>query len=137
MANTYDDLLRQAGQLVFFGFDGYEMNEHAYRAIRDYHIGNVILFTRNYRDPEQFYNLIQSLQEEAIKANGAPMLVAIDHEGGSVFRLVHDVTWLPGPLATRVAGDTELARRLGRPVIPVETDGEALARALFEDEGAE
>ena len=95
-----DDFLRQAGQLIFFGFDGYELNDHARRAISEYHLGNVILLTRNYRDPAQFYSLIQSLQQEAMEANGVPLLIAIDQEGGSVVRIMHDATWFPGPMAT-------------------------------------
>ena len=113
MEHRYEDLLRKAGQLIFFGFDGDTLNDHARRAIREYHLGNVILFTRNYRNPEQFYSLIQELQREAMAANGAPLLIAIDQEGGSVVRMMHDATWFPGPMATRVAGGPELARRLG------------------------
>lgn len=111
-----DDFLRQAGQLIFFGFDGYELNDHARRAIRKYHLGNVILFTRNYRDPAQFYSLIQSLQQEAMEVNGVPLLIAIDQEGGSVVRIIRDATWFPGPMATRVAGNPDLARQLGQGV---------------------
>ena len=111
-----DDFLHQAGQMIFFGFDGYELNDHARRAIRKYHLGNVILFTRNYRDPAQFYSLIQSLQQEAMEANGVPLLIAIDQEGGSVVRIIRDATWFPGPMATRVAGNPDLARQLGQGV---------------------
>ncbi len=106
-------LAQQVGQLVFFGFDGYEVNDHARRAIREQHLGNVILFSRNYRDPEQFFHLVQELQREAAAANGAPLLVALDQEGGSVTRLGRGMTWFPGPMATRAAGAPELAFRVG------------------------
>ena len=101
---------------MFFGFDGYEVNDHAKEAICKYHMGNVILFTRNYRDAKQFYELIRELQELAMEHNGKPLLVAIDQEGGSVVRMMHDATWFPGPMAMRVAGAPELAYRLGQAV---------------------
>ena len=111
-----ENILRQVGQLMFFGFDGYEVNDHAKEAICKYHMGNVILFTRNYRDAKQFYELIRELQELAMEHNGKPLLVAIDQEGGSVVRMMHDATWFPGPMAMRVAGAPELAYRLGQAV---------------------
>ena len=111
-----DNILRQVGQLMFFGFDGYAVNDHAKEAICKYHMGNVILFTRNYRDAKQFYELIQQLQALAMERNGKPLLIAIDQEGGSVVRMMHDATWFPGPMAMRVAGQPELAYRLGQAV---------------------
>lgn len=111
-----ENILRQVGQLMFFGFDGYEVNDHAREAISKYHMGNVILFTRNYRDAKQFYNLIQELQALAMEHNGKPLLIAIDQEGGSVVRMMHDATWFPGPMAMRVAGEPDLAFRLGKAV---------------------
>lgn len=114
MRTPTDTLLaQQVGQLIFFGFDGYEVNHHARRAIRELHLGNVILFSRNYRDPGQFSELIRSLQREAMEANGVPLLVALDQEGGSVTRLGAGMTHFPGPMATRAAGGPELARRVG------------------------
>lgn len=110
------NILRRVGQLMFFGFDGYTVNDHAKEAICKYHMGNVILFTRNYRDAKQFYDLICQLQALAMEHNGKPLLVAIDQEGGSVVRMMHDATWFPGPMAMRVAGTPELAYRLGQGV---------------------
>lgn len=118
--DRYEQALREAGQLVFFGFDGPALNEHARSAIRELHIGNVILFTRNYRSPAQFFTLIRQLQALALEANGAPMFVAADQEGGSVTRMTSGVTWFPGPMATRAAGG-----------------GPALAQAVGEGIGAE
>ncbi len=106
-------LARQAGQLIFFGFDGYTVTPHARRAIRELHLGNVILFARNYRDPQQFFALIQQLQQEALEANGAPLFVAADQEGGSITRLTGGATWFPGPMATRAAGGPQLAGQIG------------------------
>lgn len=106
-------LCRMIGQLIFFGFDGTSVNSHALHAIREKHMGNVILFARNFESANQLTALIRELQTESMAANGVPLLVAIDHEGGSVNRLAKDFTWLPGPMAVRAAGAPALAYETG------------------------
>lgn len=111
---SFDQALTAAGQLVFFGFDGCSLNSHARRAIEELHLGNVILFTRNYQNPQQFSALIHQLQQKALKHNGAPLFVAADQEGGSVMRTIGGATWYPGPMATRAAGrGPALAQEVG------------------------
>lgn len=101
------------GQLLFFGFDGPFMCDHARRAIREKHIGNVILFSRNFRNPEQLFSLIQELQKEAMEANGIPLFVAADQEGGQITRFTNGLTWFNGEMATRAAGGPDLAEKVG------------------------
>lgn len=101
------------GQLLFFGFDGPFMCDHARRAIREKHIGNVILFSRNFQNPEQLFSLIQELQQEAMEANGIPLFVAADQEGGQITRFTNGLTWFNGEMATRAAGGPDLAEKVG------------------------
>ena len=88
-------LREQIGQLLLVGFRGCTPTECGFveRAIREQHIGGVILFDqemaepstrrRNIESPQQVRALITYLQAQAAH----PLLIAVDQEGGRVNRL--------------------------------------------------
>jgi len=93
-------LEEKIGQLFMFGFDALEINDHALKQIRDYKIGNVILFGRNVKSPEQVFKLNQNLQKLAMTEIGIPLFISIDQEGGMVTRINTGATFFPGAMTT-------------------------------------
>lgn len=91
---TDQELRRLAGSVVMAGFRGLtaKPDSDIHRQIRDLHLGGVILFDfdtptgapgRNIASPDQLRELATQLQSAA----DAPLLIAIDQEGGKVARL--------------------------------------------------
>ena len=78
---------KKLGQMLMIGFHGTAISDELREMITDYGIGGVILFSRNIESPSQVKDLCNSLQELSIKNNKKPLLIAIDQEGGRIFRL--------------------------------------------------
>lgn len=106
------DGVRRAGQRVMVGFDGLEPTPDLKRLLREYAVGGVILFSRNVDGPEQVAELVRELQGLARDAgHEAPLLVAIDQEGGRVQRLREPWTlWPPLRALGRLASEAHAAR---------------------------
>jgi len=99
-------LKTKVGQLVMIGFDGTELSQELIAWVKEYQPGGVILFSRNLVDPAQIAELTNSIQAQAPQA---PLLIAIDQEGGRVSRLPNAFSIFP-PAATVAACDSpELA----------------------------
>ncbi|TVP86124.1 MAG: beta-N-acetylhexosaminidase [Acholeplasmataceae bacterium] len=107
-------LQEKVGQLLMFGFDGYEINDHARRMICDHKAGNVILFARNIKDKQQLKKLVDDLQALALEQIGVPLFISIDQEGGMVIRIRKDGTHFPGAMTMAAAGDEHTAYDMGR-----------------------
>ncbi len=92
---SLDELI---GQLIVFGFDGLDINDHVIELIRSKKVGNVILFARNIKNPEQLFKLNQNLQKLAVETTDIPLLISIDQEGGMVTRIKNGATYFPGAM---------------------------------------
>ena len=98
-------LKEKLGQLILPGFHSTYYDEHIRTLIEDYHVGNVILFTRNFESGSQIRELTQKIHEEVLAHTGHIPLIAIDQEGGLVTRMMKDVTFAPGPMSASASID--------------------------------
>jgi beta-N-acetylhexosaminidase len=102
----------QPGQLLFAGFEGLELPEDLARLIAAGRIGGVVLFARNIGDPEQVKNLNAALH--ACAPEGAPLLIAIDQEGGRIQRLRDPWTQWPPMQRLGNTNDLEMTAAVAR-----------------------
>src|SRR5436305_2917879 len=112
MSNYTDGmtLQEQIGQLLMVGFWGTTPSQEVIDLISRFHVGNIILFSRNIRDAQQVLELTQSLQRIAKEAGQRyPLLIAIDQENGLVQRLGEAATIFPGNMALGAIGSEEIA----------------------------
>ena len=102
----------QPGQLLFAGFEGLELPEDLARWIAAGRIGGVVLFARNIGDPEQLRKLNAALH--ACAPEDAPLLIAIDQEGGRVQRLLDPWTQWPSMQRLGEVDDLEMTAAVAR-----------------------
>ncbi len=100
-ASARPNISNAVGQMMMVGFNGTTINEQSpiVKAIKNYHIGGVILFdhfdkknerkgmARNISSPAQLKRLTKQLQYYAKKYHDAPLLIALDQEGGMITAL--------------------------------------------------
>jgi len=103
---------QKVGQLIMAYFDGPEFGADLAAALRELHLGGVILFssTGNIENPAQVAALTAYIQNAALASGGIPLFIAADQEGGIVARFREGVTVFPGNMALGAAGSEDLAR---------------------------
>lgn len=97
------------GQKLIFGFHGTSLSEEFIALVREYKIGNVILFLRNVESAQQLRGLCGQIQALIQEETGYPAFIVIDQEGGMVSRLPEDAVNVPGAMALAATGDSENA----------------------------
>lgn len=84
------DWKAQVGQRFVGGFPGKEMSPEFIRLVKEYKLGNVILFEHNVESMPQLKRLCQDIQELVREETGHSAFITIDQEGGVVTRLPGD-----------------------------------------------
>ena len=103
------------GQMIMAGFEGTTLNPETEDLIRNHHVGGLILFSRNYENPQQLYTLVRNLQEVAASTSTKlPLLISVDQEGGRVARLTEPFTQYPPLCCLGHAQSESLAYRFGQ-----------------------
>lgn len=79
----------KVGQKFIIGINDYNIDNVIY-LIKNYHIGGVLLYKKNYSSYNEMLCVIKRLKE-ANKNNKIPLFITIDQEGGVVNRLPDDI----------------------------------------------
>ncbi len=107
-------LEEKIGQLLMASLDGLTLDTATERFLAENHIGNIVHFGNNARDPEQTLALNNALQDSIRARSGIPAMIGIDHEGGRVMRFRDGATWFPSAMAIGATNDEKLAEDVGR-----------------------
>ena len=107
-------LREKLGQMLMAGFPGTDVPPEFERLVREFKIGNVVLFSRNMESVPQVRRLCGDLQRLIRECTGRPALIAVDQEGGMVSRMPPDGTAIPGAMAVAATGNPRNAFEAGR-----------------------
>jgi beta-N-acetylhexosaminidase len=110
------DLESRAAQVLLIGVQGAgKPSASTLELLSKMPVGGVVLFGFNLPDrPADLGPYVSALQDAAARGGGLPLIVAIDHEGGSVFRFKGPgITRIPPPSEVGAVGE-EYAAVLGR-----------------------
>lgn len=84
------------GQIFMIAPVSTSLDKELKELIKKYHIGNIKIFGKNYRNKKELFELIVNLQNTALKYNkGIPMFIATDQEGGWIAHLKKGFTIPP------------------------------------------
>jgi beta-N-acetylhexosaminidase len=98
------------GQLFMVGIPHPALDSATRSLLKDLHPGGIILFRRNYTDPDTLSHLCAELHS---LSSEHPPLIALDHEGGRVHRLAPPFTHFPPARLLGQAGTVALAHQTG------------------------
>ena len=93
------------GQMMAASFGGPSITDGLRHLILDQKVGTVLIFSDNFTDATSLLRLTTQLQRLGREAGlPAPLLVAVDEEGGRVMRIQNGVAALPSELELGVRG---------------------------------
>ena len=99
--------LERIGQRLVTGFPGTAITPELVQVVKEYKIGNIILFRENIASADQLRTLCADLQTLIRSETGHDAFIMIDQEGGAVTRLPESCINVPGSMALAATGDPE------------------------------
>lgn len=109
-----EELKLLLGQCLCVGFDGPAIPEEYEKLVKEYKIGNALLFKRNVKSYEQLRDLCENLTRLILNETGHVPFIMSDEECGGVSRIGHIAAPTPCAMAIGSTGDPENAYMLGR-----------------------
>lgn len=114
MKKIEDMTLREKiGQMICFGFSGEVVNDQVRENVKDYKIGNFILFASNCKNNEQIFNLNRDLNRLTYDNTGIMPIINLDQEGGMVTRIFNEATFFPGAMTISRTQNPSYAYQVG------------------------
>ena len=105
-------LEEKIGQLFIVNIEGNKITENTKKLIRDYKVGGIILYRKNFSTYAQMVNLINELKK--INSNNKiPLFISIDQEGGRVNRLPKEIVNLKSAKEIASTENIDLVRKSG------------------------
>lgn len=100
---------------LMLSFVGTELPDGVRKTLGERDVSGVTLFrSNNYRDPEQLRSLVAGVQRA--RSGSAPLLIAVDQEGGQLHAFGEPATMWPGNMALGAVDDVALTRRVGEAI---------------------
>lgn len=109
-------LEQRVAQMFMVTLHGAQITEVGRDFLQRWQPGAVVLFTSNLGTPEAVTRLTNAYQQAMFDVGAAPLLIAIDQEGGVVQRLTDGFTQLPSPILIAAADDAAVAQSVGAAV---------------------
>ena len=106
--------LERIGQRLVTGFPGTALTPELVQVVKEYKIGNIILFRENIASADQLRTLCADLQTLIRSETGHDAFIMIDQEGGAVTRLPESCINVPGSMALAATGDPETTYLAGK-----------------------
>ena len=91
--------LERIGQRLVTGFPGTALTPELVQVVKEYKIGNIILFRENIASADQLRTLCADLQTLIRSETSHDAFIMIDQEGGAVTRLPESCINVPGSMA--------------------------------------
>ena len=85
------------GQMFIVRMHGKVVTKELENLIKNYHIGGISLYSKNYDSYDEMLSLINNLKRINSKYNKIPLFISVDQEGGRVNRLPKEFTNTPSP----------------------------------------
>ncbi len=99
-------LNQKFAQMIMIGLDFYDLDDEVIKFIKEYKIGGVVLYKKNYTSIESMTTFINKLKK--INENNIPLFIAIDQENGRVNRFPKEIPTIYSPLKQAYTRDLKI-----------------------------